>query len=138
MAIEVYVNEYIQVAHRLTKLPGKCQNIHGHSMRVFMYLQGKINEDGLIQNESGEILDFSAVKKVFRKYLSDHCDHHLMLNAEDPYVHLGLKGTTTWPGDPTTENIAMWIYTDMRNSFPVSRVEIEETETNGVIYDEGP
>lgn len=133
---EIYVQDYIQVAHRLINLPGKCQNIHGHSMLVRLYLIGVLDRTGLIVDSDGEILDFSEVKRVFRNHLTAIYDHHLLLNEADHWARSGveLPGLTTCIADPTTENIAKWIANHMSNFFPVSKVTIEETATNGVTF----
>jgi 6-pyruvoyltetrahydropterin/6-carboxytetrahydropterin synthase len=142
MPTEIHVSEYIQVAHRLIELPGKCQQIHGHSMHIVMYLKGQALNGYLHFDQ--QVLDFSAVKNKFRQYLKTNYDHHLLLNEADCWAQpfylkdhnegKSLPGLVTRPGDPTVENIAKWIFDDMAFSFPVSRVEVEETATNGVSY----
>jgi 6-pyruvoyltetrahydropterin/6-carboxytetrahydropterin synthase len=147
--IELHVSEWIQVAHRLTKLPGKCQQIHGHSMHVTLSLVADVNADGYAIDDSEQVLDFSRVKQIFREYLNTRYDHHLLLNMDDPWAdklffvdedhpkqQSYLPGLTTCNGDPSTENIARWIYLEMMKKIgpEVRRVVIEETSTNGVSY----
>jgi 6-pyruvoyltetrahydropterin/6-carboxytetrahydropterin synthase len=131
----LYVQDYIQVGHRLTTLPGKCQQIHGHSMLVKIALEVDVppGED-LAVNANGAVLDFSDVKKTFRGHINSVYDHHLLLGKNDPLVELNLPGMTLVDGDPTVENIAKWIFNFMSNDFPISYVEVQETATNGVIY----
>jgi len=118
----IAVKHNIEVAHRLSLLPGACQNIHGHSMIVELKIRGEVNGNGILAG-----LDFGAVKKEFRHYLDTVYDHHLLLNAEDPWAAQlstdtsppsepdhrlelqQLPGLQTFDGDPTTENIAKWI-----------------------------
>lgn len=149
MTTEAYVQDYIQVGHRLIDLPGKCQQIHGHSMLVRLYIVG-VNKDGYIVDAEGTVLDFSDIKRVFRNYLTAEYDHHLLLNERDPwaqpiyrpaneayrqaYTPSELPGLTKCVGDPTTENIAKWIAEHMNVFFPVSKVTIEETKSNGVTH----
>ena len=136
MAVEVYVREYIQVGHRLIELPGKCQQIHGHSMLVTMTLSGETDHNGYLVDSNGTVMDFSEVKKVFRNHLNDHYDHHLLLSMADPLVELNLPGVTVTGSDPCVENIANWIYDQMKYGagFSVKSIEVQETATNGVIY----
>lgn len=154
MSTEVFVRDYIQVAHRLTALPGKCTNIHGHSMLVTMTLRGIVDRNGLVVDvKSRTVLDFSEVKKVFRGFLSANYDHRLLLNKDDPWAKLlgampdhegeaeyviynRLPGLVQCEGDPTVENIAKWVFESMALGFPVSKITVQETATNGVTYSE--
>src|SRR4051812_36525949 len=103
MTIDLYVQEDIQVAHRLVNLPGKCQQIHGHTMTIYMTLKCAQDDNGYAVDSEGGVLDFSGVKKTFRQFLADNFDHHLALSEEDPLRSLDLPGATYWPGDPCVE-----------------------------------
>jgi 6-pyruvoyltetrahydropterin/6-carboxytetrahydropterin synthase len=145
MAI-ICVTHNIEIAHRLTHLPGKCEQIHGHSMVVTLGLKGRINSKGLLSD-----LDFGHVKRAFRDHLDTKYDHHLLLNENDPWAGpislpdgtyvsgsrtTQLPGLVTFPGDPTTENIAKWIAQWATDAFRKSvEVYIAETDTNGVTVD---
>lgn len=127
----------MEVAHRLLWLPGKCQRIHGHSMKVTLKLFVEFNGKGYAIDEDNNILDFGNVKKTFRGYIDDQYDHHLLLNEEDPWagpIHDAndyLPGLVKLKGDPSTENLATWIAQWARDAFRVPcEVEIAETETN--------
>lgn len=139
----VELNHNIEVAHRLSLLPGKCQQIHGHSMKVHIKLYGHPDKDGIFEG-----LDFGDLKKRFRTYLDTHFDHKLLLNEEDPWTtifHLHdplpndpiegrqLPGLVEVAGDPTTENLVKWIGKWALEEFrlPVD-VHIDETCTNAV------
>jgi 6-pyruvoyl-tetrahydropterin synthase len=150
-SIVLRVNHNIEIAHRLTLLPGKCQNIHGHSLLVTLRLNTEINSTGYALGTDGTPLEFGMIKKAFRGYLDSVWDHHLHLNDADPWAanlgltantqgrviqHGRLPGLVTWPGDPSTENIARWIHewasADFKTLQPM--VDIRETGTNGVEY----
>ncbi len=142
----ITVKHNIEIAHRLTVLQGKCQNIHGHSMKVHLELYVEF-EDGYARDEMDEILDYGKVKEKFRSYLNENYDHRLVLNEDDvwalrlwtedgsikypsdtPHPLPGLKKV---PGDPTTENLAMWIAGWAKEEFGMDcQVVIWETETN--------
>lgn len=146
----------MEVAHRLSLLPGKCQQIHGHSMMVTLDLRGfDINENGIAGG-----IDFGALKKLFRNFIDTNYDHHLHLNQLDEWAEdqisctvLGgqtnlarrLPGLVTHPGDPTVENLAKWIaeamaeelyvHFNIQNSCPVELcISIAETGTNGASW----
>lgn len=156
-ASSINVRHNMEVAHRLYLQPGKCQNIHGHSMMVKLTLYGEVNEEGIFGGA-----DFSVLKKMFRGYIDETYDHRLLLNAADPWahaimnvdeikamaeddsfqVHLDraqtfLPGLQACMGDPTTENLAKWICEAMTRllipsltstEWPFPDLELEMTE----------
>jgi 6-pyruvoyl-tetrahydropterin synthase len=130
----IAVKHNIEVAHRLSQLPGKCENIHGHSMWVKLELRGYLNENYILEG-----VDFGSLKKDFRGFLDSRFDHHLLLNNEDPLIaNFGTPfaegrypGLNTMVGDPTTENIAYAVGTYMSSLYPfTSAVEVWETAVN--------
>lgn len=146
MIIEVRHN--IEVAHRLWQLEGnKCQQIHGHSMWVQLGLEVSGMKNGIAQNSKGEKLDFGSVKKIFRTHLDRNFDHHLLLNENDEFAQelrftdpsgtewkTHLPGLYKFPGDPSTENIALEIKRWAEQTFTCrAKVQVQETYVNGVI-----
>lgn len=149
MNSSITLTHNMEVAHRLLNLPGKCQQIHGHSMQVMLTFIGETNENGLFEG-----WDFADVKRKFRQYIDTTYDHHLLLNENDPWASnlamvdgahpndeiqtlatRQLPGLVTCPGDPTTENLAQWICDWAREYFATPcEVNIAETGTNGAGY----
>jgi 6-pyruvoyl-tetrahydropterin synthase len=145
--MDLYIRHNVEMAHRLLNLPGKCQQIHGHSLKVKVSWIGGVNADGYFTLDDGSVMDFSNAKRVVRKYLDESYDHHLLLSQHDPwaqtvYFHgedwengkgAQLPGMVIMPADPTTENICLWIAEWCSNRFSADViVEIDETGTNGV------
>lgn len=144
----IQVRHNIEVAHRLYKLPGKCENIHGHSMIVSLQIFGEFNSNGIFEG-----LDFGSIKKAFRSYLDTRYDHRLLLNEDDPWAGElvrtivendrrvvwteRLPGLICTPGDPTTENISKWVSEWALTQWPhlSNQVLIEETGTNGAGFE---
>ena len=134
MTASLRVRHNIEVAHRLSLLPGKCENIHGHSMWVTLELRGH----GIDESDRLDGLDFGAIKKAFRGYLDSTYDHHLLLNGDDPLGELELPGLRLCDGDPSTENIAYWIAQWARAEFqntPAFRVQVDETHVNSAVWE---
>lgn len=133
----IVVRHNIEVAHRLSQLPGKCEAIHGHSMWVDLELAGYTDTNGLLEG-----LDFGTVKAAYREHLDSEYDHHLLLNAHDPLIttHPDLPGVRLFEGDPTTENIAAWIGGWAMGRFPNLngwRVRVAETHVNAATWQIG-
>ena len=129
------VRHNIEVAHRLTLMEGKCQQIHGHSMWIVAEFEGAVNRNGVLLG-----MDFSDIKSKFRARLDTTYDHHLLLNEQDDLVKNRLPGLCTVPGDPTTENIARWVGewcqdTFQQNGLHRVRVEVWETQTNSATWE---
>ena len=143
----IVVRHNIEVAHRLWQLEGdKCQNIHGHSMWVEMQLEAPGMEKGIATDGQGKQLDFGSVKGLFRRYLDETYDHHLLLHKDDPFacplVSFGseaqppapLPGLLRTPDDPSTENIAQWIARWSSQMFKCNTiVRVNETHVNAAI-----
>lgn len=156
----IEVRHNMEVAHRLFKTSGKCEQIHGHSMWVDLRLYGTDLENGIMLNCKGTPLEFGTVKQLFRSFLNGYYDHHLLLNENDPWagwlssdgspgkedhrLELSkLPGLTTTPDDPTTENIAHWIAEWAAGIYQTDvDVLVRETSVNaaaaGAIWKPGP
>lgn len=115
--MDIFKVFFIEAAHRLPNvLPGhKCERLHGHSYRVEVHVSGQVG------SETGWVIDFADIQKAFQP-LFDQLDHHYLNEIE------GLS-------NPTSENIARWIWDRLRPSLPaLSKVVIHETCTSGCIY----
>lgn len=148
------ISSYIEVvhnfeaAHRLYEMPGKCQRIHGHSFLATLRLYGELDKHGVLINNMSDQLDFGTVKATYRHYLDTNYDHALLLNSADKLVDLwtnalvmdeaakldivaehGLPGLMVMPGDPTTENLALWIAKWALNEYAVCSVAVHVQET---------
>jgi 6-pyruvoyltetrahydropterin/6-carboxytetrahydropterin synthase len=107
-----------EAAHRLPRVPQthRCSKVHGHSYRVELELEGEVDK------ESGLVVDFFDVESTFQPLL-EQLDHQLLNDVE------GLD-------NPTSENIAMWIWNRAAPALPqLSRIVIHETDMCRVEYD---
>lgn len=94
----------------------KCRRIHGHSFGVRLELSGPVDA------HMGWVQDFGDVSAAFKPYY-EMLDHHF-LNHDVP----GLE-------NPTSENIAVWIWKNLKPVLPMlSKVVIQETCTSACEY----
>lgn len=115
--MEIIKEFTFDAAHHLPNVPDthKCKNLHGHTYRVRLCIEGPL--DPLL----GWVMDFADIKAAW-KPLEQQLDHQVLNNIP------GMTNTTA-------EELAMWIYYQLKPALPLlSRVELFETPTSGVIY----
>ncbi len=105
-----------EAAHRLPNVADghKCARLHGHSYRIEVHVEGDVDP------VTGMVTDFADIAEAF-KPLQDLLDHHT-LNEID-----GLD-------NPTSENLATWIWDRLADRLQLAKVVIRETQTSGVEY----
>jgi 6-pyruvoyltetrahydropterin/6-carboxytetrahydropterin synthase len=115
--MEIYKEFSFDSAHFLPNVPEghKCKNMHGHTYKLKVFIKGKPDE------HYGWIMDFKELKDAIAPII-DTLDHRLINDVP------GLQ-------NPTAENITIWIWKKLKPVLPkLSRIELYETPTTGVIY----
>ena len=118
---QLFVEEHFDAAHYLRNYHGKCENLHGHRYKVVARVEAeKLDETGLAY-------DFAHLKRYLREILAKF--DHACLNDVAPFDRI----------EPSCENIAANIYSELKPSLSTSpvniiAVEVWETPTTGVIY----
>lgn len=111
-----------EASHQLPHHDGKCARLHGHSWKGFVYVQGgSLCESGA---KSGMVVDYADIKKALNPLVEKYLDHwHLNETLEME--------------NPTSENVARWIYGKLLDSgLPIAAVRIDETCTSRCLYTE--
>jgi 6-pyruvoyltetrahydropterin/6-carboxytetrahydropterin synthase len=67
-----------EMGHRLPEHFGKCKNIHGHSYKMIVELEGKVNESGMV-------MDYYELKKIVEPVI-ERLDHAFMVYEEDKEI----------------------------------------------------
>lgn len=114
--IEVFLN--FSAAHRLRNYKGKCENIHGHNWKVGV----NVSSDKL--NKIGVVADFKDVKRELKGVLKRF--DHKNLNSLAYFKRV----------NPTSENLAKFIYGELKKKMPVSSVSVWEAEDSKAAYSE--
>jgi len=120
--------------HRLMHHPGKCKNLHGHSVRAAI----TVASDRL--DEQGMVCDFADIKERISGYIDRELDHNLLLHKDDPII-ASLIGAgerfTAFDAHPTAEFLARLLYEEARRTgLPVTRVTLWETDSAYASYSE--
>lgn len=72
----------IAYAHRLLNYDGKCSTLHGHNGRVELEIEGLVNE------ETGMLIDFVLLKERVVNPLMEIFDHATILQEGDPLLEI--------------------------------------------------
>ena len=60
-------HEEFEVAHVLPEYPGACGNLHGHTYKIEVTLEGPQDP-----SKWGMVLDFNILKKIIKEVVPDH------------------------------------------------------------------
>jgi 6-pyruvoyltetrahydropterin/6-carboxytetrahydropterin synthase len=117
----ITVERDFDAAHALRGYRGKCENLHGHRFVV----RATVKASGL--DDIGLAYDFTVLKQHLSEILASF-DHH-NLNEVPPFVEK----------NPSSENIAALVFTEMKTRLgkaPVTleSVEVMESPTSSVVY----
>ena len=105
-------------AHFLPSYNGKCENMHGHTYRLQVTVDGPLDHEGMV-------IDFALLKKTVKAKVLDQLDHKLINDI--------IKVASA-------ENIAIWIWGQLVNAseFPkevrLHEVKLWETSNSSVTY----
>jgi len=103
-------------AHNLRGYRGKCEELHGHNWKVEV-VAAREELDKL-----GMVLDFQYAKSKLRRVI-EKLDHKYLNNI--PYFK---------KVNPTSENIARYIFDALQKGFPVQSVTVWESENSCATY----
>jgi 6-pyruvoyltetrahydropterin/6-carboxytetrahydropterin synthase len=74
---------HFEMAHALWNYTGPCRNIHGHSYRLFVTIQGfPLDVPGHPNN--GMLIDFSELKMIVKENIIEVFDHALVVYKGAP------------------------------------------------------
>ena len=114
---ELMVEDTFDAAHALRGYEGPCENLHGHTWKVQVFLRGdKLNNLGLL-------LDFKKVK----------AELGLVLNEFD---HQNLNDLPRFEKEnPSCENLARIIYEQLKKRLPqLEKATVWESATTSATY----
>jgi 6-pyruvoyltetrahydropterin/6-carboxytetrahydropterin synthase len=83
-----------------------CEEPHGHTYKLEVVVEGPVRKDGMV-------IDFREIKEVVNKRVMKKLDHK---NLNDIFKN------------PTAENIARWIFDELKKELNVVSVKLWEGE----------
>ena len=102
--MKIFKQFSFEAAHKLPLVTQdhKCFNLHGHSFKVKVSVEGSLNEMGWVK-------DFSELKKICVPYIKE-LDHSYLNEIE------GLE-------NPTSENIAIWLWNKLSKKLQINKMQ---------------
>ena len=95
-----------EAAHQLPWHPGKCRDLHGHSYRLEVTVEGPLNESGIV-------IDFGDLGDIVERHVVEPLDHAYLNDLIE---------------NPTAELIAQHVWKQLETlDLPVRRVRLWET-----------
>jgi len=113
------IEQSFSAAHFLTNYHGKCENLHGHNYKVYVYITGTELD------KAGMLVDFGIAKQYCKKVLE-------LLD------HKNLNEIPEFANSPSAERIAHFIFDALVQAHPDiawKAVDVFETETSMARYE---
>ena len=115
-------------AHILTDHAGLCKNLHGHTYRMEVTVEG----------EGEMIIDFKELKKIITEKILDRFDHSFLYNVASAgeceiaaVVEKLSMRTVPLPFRTTVENLSAYFFEVLKTSLPgLQSVRLWETADN--------
>lgn len=123
MSFSVCKDFRFAAAHQIRGHRGGCENLHGHSYRVRVWVRA----DAL--DALGMVVDFADLKAAMEEVVGPF--DHAFLNEVPPFDER----------NTTAELLAQYVFTEVRRRLDdgrvrVARVEVWESDAAGAIYEE--
>ena len=94
-------------AHKLPLHHGKCKNLHGHTYKLEVTVNGELKKDGMV-------IDFVDLKKIVKNQVLDDYDH---------------KYINDFMNNSTVENIVKDIWNRLQDYLSLYKIKLWETPT---------
>ncbi|MDD4914752.1 MAG: 6-carboxytetrahydropterin synthase [Methylococcales bacterium] len=127
---------YFCYGHRLMNHPGKCRNLHGHSVKAAISIRAEALD------AQGMVCDFSDVKACVAGFIDQVLDHNFILHKDDPIIPALVANQEQFLAideHPTAEVLSKMIYRHVKlQGFDVDQVVLWETASASACYREEP
>jgi len=91
-------------AHYLTDYYGKCERMHGHTYKLAVTLEGKVQSNGLL-------IDFVVLKRIVKRHVLDKIDHQILNDIVK---------------NPSAERIVVWIWKQLKDLKKLMKDELND------------
>lgn len=128
--IKISKTFFWEMGHRLTFHNGKCKNLHGHSYKARIIIEGELDKNGML-------LDYYELKKIVNPFI-DSLDHSFLVFKEDVQLIKFLEEFQSkyiiLETETTAENICDYFLRKLKDKFPpnVKKLTVRIYETSNV------
>jgi 6-pyruvoyl-tetrahydropterin synthase len=129
MAIKIAKTYHFYAGHRNKKAGEKCGRLHGHTYNVKCIFEFNEMKDGVTMLFSDIDL---LVEPIIKQY-----DHYFLLYEKDPLCDgfdLVNEPYISLPFETSAENMAIWIYNEIKRQLPIIEIQLAETLSSTIIY----
>ncbi len=95
---------YFDAAHFIPHYKGKCEQLHGHTYRLEVVIEGGVKKDGMV-------IDFAKLKEIVETQVLEKLDHRSLNELFE---------------NPTAENILEWIAQQLKSYLPLCSLKLWE------------
>ncbi|MCQ8105145.1 6-carboxytetrahydropterin synthase [Methylomonas sp. SURF-2] len=125
---------YFCYGHRLMNHPGKCRNLHGHSVKAAIAIKSEQLD------QQGMVCDFSEVRDAVESFVDQYLDHNFLLHRDDPIIPALIANNERFLAldeHPTAEVLSKMIYRHLKQEgLNVDQVVLWETASAHACYRE--
>ena len=122
---------YFYAGHRNKKAGEKCSRLHGHTYDVVCKFNFSTMKNGIT-------VLFSDIDKLVEPIIK-YYDHYFLLWEEDELcqvLDLANELYRKLPFESSAENMAIWLFTRIKNEtkLPICEIQLAETKSSTIIY----
>lgn len=119
-----------EMGHRLPNHPSVCRNVHGHSYRMILTLEGLVQQNGIL-------IDFYDIDETVKPII-ENLDHSFLCDRDDTLMIELLENNkfkyNIVDFATTAENISLYFVSILKNKFKVyshiERISVRVYETS--------
>lgn len=95
---------YFDAAHFIPNYKGKCEQLHGHTYKLEIVIEGDVKKDGMV-------VDFAKMKDIVEATVLEKLDHKALNELFE---------------NPTAEQMLNWIAGQLTGKLPLSSIRLWE------------
>ncbi|WP_370388877.1 6-carboxytetrahydropterin synthase QueD [Snodgrassella alvi] len=124
--------------HMLDGHKGKCHNLHGHTYRLIVEISDQLRPHG---SSKEMVMDFADIKTIINQSIISQLDHAYLYDASNSneckiadLLQQMQRKVFAFPCRTTAEGISRFIFNQLCDKLPVSKITLWETPTSYCEY----